>query len=395
MDDNLKMTMESDRSVKRSLEYAARLCSSKNEGVYIVYDSSKTDKMVNEFYLENGLDYNYVYFEWEDSYYCFETNGYIPLQQYRSFNDDFIKYHNVIDVSVNGYENDYDGFYFILRSDINKIIFNVQRQKGSKPIRLEIIPTRLILLRSFPVKDNMIDIDRYFQSKIRYHNGKVFPKVEIGYCNRLYWLFVFKKGSNVYVIKEELDSNTLNHLNEIMGKENQEFLIFQLKNEKIKENQVNDSCSFQIGHFNLILNGKQVTYQFRSKALAVVDYDDVSVFSIIDDRLFCMYYGYRIQKNVDRIVKDVKMMGIDVTLYENKFKAISQFDLNELVSDCIQMSTREIDDMQDGLEKDMVVAYNQFRKNKDLSITDLFDYYTNLKLFQYGFDTPLKDLLVN
>ena len=89
------------------------------------------------------------------------------------------------------------------------------------------------------------------------------------------------------------------------------------------------------------------------------------------------------------------MMGIDVTLYENKFKAISQFDLNELVSDCIQMSTSEIDDMQDGLEKDMVVAYNQFRKNKDLSITDLFDYYTNLKLFQYGFDTPLKDLLVN
>ena len=391
-------------SATRSLEYASRICSDNNEGVYIVYDSNTTSQTVNEFYVENGTDYNYIYFEWEDSCYCFETNGYIPLD-YESFLKDFNEYSNVIDVSKDCYEYERysNGFYFILRSDKNKLIFNIQKEKKTEPIRLEIIPDRLILLRSFPIKENKIDTERYFEKKIRYHNGKVYPKVSIGYCNELYWVFVLKKGSNSYMIKEKLDPDSLTHLNEILGEKKASFLMFNFRQEKVKEiptrpKSKDRNYTVQIGCFKLIFNKTQVTYQYRNDILAIVDYDDVSIFSIIDDQMFCMQYGYRVQKNVEKLLKDIKTVGSDIRLYGKDFKAVNQLQLNDILFHYLPATKKEINDMEEGAEKDMVLAYSQFKKKDDLcvddlSVIDLFDFFTNLKLVQYGFDSPLGALL--
>lgn len=378
--------MSKDESEKRALEYASRMCIFKNEGVHIVYDSDKTDKTVKEFYSESGIEYNYVYFEWKDYYYCFETYGCESSEIDPTFFKDFSNCIRCLDVSA--YKN--DGMYFILRGDTNRIIFNVyEKYHTPEPVRLEITPSRIILLRSFPIKDNMIDFDKYFKGRIVYHNGRTFPINESLKGEECLCILALRKGSETYILGLDFPA-THDHLNEIIGEKEKERFEYNIRNHRLK---LYKDYSIGMGEYELILKGKQVTYlRYPDVVLATVDYDDVKVFYIKDTTLYCRTNTYRYLSEIEQLCNDA-MLKSDIRLYKSDFEFDQkiQFDRNFQFDfpDVACTFFYYIDELEEGITKDKIMSYDNYKEKRDFNINDLLEYYGDIQGMAYGFDNDM------
>lgn len=374
-------SMEMDLSQKRALEYASKLSGIKDEGLCVVYDSYDTNDTVNEFYTRSHLDYNYVYFESEGTYCCFETMGYNDLDN--RLDDVFRKDSNRIDVSIN---ND-DGFCFILESDTNEIIFVAQRENDMNPKKLQINPTRLILLSSFPIKDKKIDIEKYFKSRLAYRNGKIYS-LSIPYNNERYIAIVLRKDSETYILERSLSEDSYARLKRILGEYYATKLREALK-RRHKETMFNDSYCIEMAPFELIFKESKVIYKYESEILAAIDYDDVTVLNMIDDTLFTRKFGYRLNSNVDNIVQDTKILELSTDLYEADLKKNYTLPLDMVC----ETFSGYLDDIKENLKRDLIVSYDLFLDEQDFDINLLFNYYTHCKRIKYGFDSDLIALL--
>ena len=57
------------------------------------------------------------------------------------------------------------------------------------------------------------------------------------------------------------------------------------------------------------------------------------------------------------------------------------------------MKSDELNSMENGFEKDILTAFNIFRKKRQPDLEKLFKYFFNIKYYQYGFDTPIKTFI--